>query len=389
MSLEEFNRDIMRCFKCGGCTFGYGSFMPSCPSGERYGFMSYYARGRIDMAYALLNKKLDWSEKLLHILYSCVDCKMCADMCTEQTSVRNLDVIMEMKHEAIEGGSVPVEIRDYLESVDRYGNPYNKSRQKRGEWSQDLGVEQYSGQEFLFFVGCVGSYDDVGQRSSKAFAEVLLKAGVPFGILGSEESCDGNEVNRLGETGLFEVLAEKNIALFKAKGVSKIVTNSPHSYNAIKNEYPQYGGDFEVYHSTQLLRDLIKKGSIKPGELKSKVTYHDSCWLGRRNDVYDEPREVLKAVSGLELIEMPRNRGYSFCCGGGGGNFITDFIGSGSVEAPARIRVREAVETGAEIMAVACPICALMFEDAVKSEGLEDKISVKDVCEIINNSMMS
>jgi len=387
MALKDFKRDIFRCDKCGGCIIGYGSFMPSCPSGERFGLMAYYARGMVDLAYGLLTDKINWSDKLSNIVYACADCKMCETMCTENTAVRNLDVIMELKHEAVERGSIPLKIRDFLEGIDKYGNPYQKSRQKRSEWAKDLGVREYSGEEFLFFVGCVGSYDEIGQRSARAFAEVLLKSGVSFGILGNKEICDGNEVSRLGEKGLFEKLAEKNIALFKESGVSKVITISPHAYNAIKNEYLRFGGKFEVSHSTQFMQDLLKAGKIQlTKEVKAKVTYHDPCWLGRRNGEYDAPRKILQAVPGIQLVEMTRNRQYSYCCGGGGGNFISDVLGGGE-KAPASIRVREAVETGADLLVVACPICARMLEDAVKSKDFEDKLNIKDISEIVRNSI--
>jgi len=350
--------------------------------------MSYYARGRVDLAYALLNKKINWSDKLSQILYACADCKMCEDMCTEDNSVRNLDVIMELKHEAVERGSVPPKIRDFLASINKYGNPYHKPQQKRGEWAEGTKIKGYPGKGTLFFVGCVGSYDDLGQRIARAFAEVLLKASIPFGILGSEEICDGNEVHRLGESALFEELAKRNIAQFKGLGVSKIVTISPHAYNAIKNEYPRFGGnDYKVIHSTQLIRDLIKRGKVKlTKEVRAKVTYHDPCWLGRRNGEYDAPRKILKAVPGIQLVEMVRSQQYSYCCGGGGGNFISDILGGGE-RSPSALRVKEAMETGAEVIAVACPVCARMLVDAVKSGDLEDKLKVKDVSEIVRDSM--
>ena len=387
MALEDYSENIDLCLKCGACLFGYHTWMPSCPSGERYGFMPYYARGRMDMAYGLLTQEIGWSDKLKHILYSCTDCKTCENVCTEQTSVKNLDIILEMKNQAVDRGSVPSEIRFFLENVYKYGNPYAKPRRKRDEWAVDMNIKQFSGQEYLLYVGCVGSYDDVGQRSAKAFTDILLKCGFSFGILGKKENCDGNEVNRLGEAVLFEDLAEKNVALFKELGVTKIVALSPHAYNAIKNDYPQFGGNFEVNHASQLLINLIQENRIEfSQDFKSRVTYHDPCWLGRRNSLYEEPREILSAVPGLELVEMKRNKAYSFCCGGGGGNFYSDMIGSGHAMAPGRRRVREALETGAEILAVACPTCAVMLEAAIKSERAENRLVVKDVSEIVNET---
>jgi len=207
------------------------------------------------------------------------------------------------------------------------------------------------------------------KRQQRRLGEVLLKAGVSFGVLGNEENCDGNEVSKLGEESLFQSLAEENIQKFKDLRVNKIVTLSPHSYNAIKNDYPKYDGCFEVYHYTQLLRDLIKDGKLDiSNRLNAKVAYHDPCFLGRWNKEYEAPRQVLHAIPGVELVEMERSKEGALCCGGGGGNFYTDFLG-GSENSPARIRIREACDTGASIVATACPNCMTMLEDAVKAEG--------------------
>ena len=240
------------------------------------------------------------------------------------------------------------------------------------------------GDKYLFHVGCVGSYEERGQRMARNFAELLDKAGVSFGILGAEEECDGNEVYMLGEMGLFQELAKKNTQKFKELGVKKVVTLSPHAYNSMKSKYPRLG-DFEVFHYTQLLLEMIQQGKIELSELKARVTYHDPCFLGRYNGVYDAPREILKSIPGIELIEMERTRENSFCCGGGSGNFVTDLLGR-SEESPSRIRVREAHETSAEILVVACPSCMTMLDDAVKDDGLEGKLTVKDIAELVKES---
>jgi len=201
------------------------------------------------------------------------------------------------------------------------------------------------------------------------------------------EGCDGNEVNGLGEKGLFELLAKDNIDTFKRLNVKKIITLSPHAYNAIKNDYPPYGGNFEVYHYTQFLRDIIKEKTIDfPKDFAYRVTYHDPCFLGRYNNEYDAPRDILKEIPGVELLEMERNRENSFCCGGGGANFYTDLFGS-EENSPARIRIREAHATGAKILAVACPTCMTMLEDALKVEDLEQEISILDISEIIERAL--
>ena len=180
--------------------------------------------------------------------------------------------------------------------------------------------------------------------------------------------------------------AEKNIQKFKELGVKKVVTLSPHAYNAMKNNYPALGADFEVYHYTELLYELVKKNKARFSETKAKVTYHDPCFLGRYNNIYDVPREILQSIPGVELVEMGRTREDSFCCGGGSGNFVIDLL-KGSKESPSRIRVREAYDTGAEILAVACPACMIMFSDAIKTEGLEEKLAVKDISQIVNEAI--
>jgi Fe-S oxidoreductase len=213
------------------------------------------------------------------------------------------------------------------------------------------------------------------QESARALGELPLKAGVSFGILGSEEECDGNETRLLGEGRIFEMLMEKNLSIFDKLSVKKIITLSPHSYNAFKNYYPDKYG---VFHYTQILGDLISKGRLNlTAELNAKVTYHDPCFLGRHNSEYDAPRRVLNIIPGVEFIEMDKNRENSFCCGGGSGNFYTDFFGGGE-NSPARIRVREAFETGASILAIACPVCATMLDEGIKGEGLEDVVNQRN-----------
>jgi Fe-S oxidoreductase len=314
-----------------------------------------------------------------HCIYLCG----AFDLETGDPIVNIPDIVVAMRADVVENGIVPSIVKEFLENVSRHSNPYGKPRAKRGEWAEGIEIKSYDGEEFLYYVGCVGSYDTEAQEMARNFGRLLLKAGVSFGVLGSKEGCDGNEVNRLGERGLFQVLAEENIELFKDLGVKKIVTLSPHAYNTMRNEYPEFGGEFDVMHYTQLLRNLIKEGRIRfSKEVNAKVTYHDPCFLGRYNSEYEAPREILKAIPGIELVEMERNKEDSFCCGGGGGNFYTDLLHGGD-NTPARIRVREAYETGAEILAVACPICLTMFKDALKVEGLEKKMKVKDIAGLV------
>jgi Fe-S oxidoreductase len=280
----------------------------------------------------------------------------------------------------VENGLVTPKVARFFQNIEAHGNPYRELRGNRGRWAEGMGIEPYNGQEFLFYVGCVGSFDENGQRAAKAVGGLLLKAGVSFGILGPAEECDGNEIRILGENRIFEILKDRNTALFQKAGVKKIITLSPHSYNVFRNEYTDR---LEVLHYTQVLRDLIKGGRLKPASKQDmKVTYHDPCFLGRYAEEYEAPREILKAIPGVELVEMERNRQNSFCCGGGSGNFYTDSFGGGE-NSPSRIRVREADKTGAGILAVACPTCAVMLGEAIKNEGLEERLILKDVSELL------
>jgi len=375
---------IHRCFRCGYCKFPVNWMdVNNCPAYARFRMETYSCGGRLWLTRAWLSEEIDWTEHLAQILYSCTACKNCEEKCPLSFNINILDMIIAARGEMVERGLVPSEVKEFLENVERHGNPYGNARVRRSEWTEGSELEQYQGQEYLYYVGCVGSYDTRAQETARTLGRVLRKSGVSFGIMGNDENCDGNEVNTLGEETLFEMLAEGNIQKFKDLGVTRIVTLSPHSYNAFKNNYARYNGNFNVLHYTQLLRDLITGGELNvSGGLNARVTYHDPCFLGRWNGEYDAPRQVLNAIPGIELVEMEKNRASTLCCGGGGGNFYTDFLG-GSENSPARIRVREASATGASVLAVACPNCMTMLEDAVKAEGLEDRLVVKDICEIV------
>ena len=382
-----YNDMIHRCFRCGYCKFPTDwDDVTNCPAYARYRLESYSAGGRLWLIRAWLNGELKWSEHLANIVYSCAACKNCVEKCPFSFSNDIVNMIIASKTEMIEMGKVPKPVKDFLENIQVHGNPYGISATKRAEWMDGREISLYEGQDFLYYVGCEGSYDSRAQGAARATARLLMKAGVSFGVLGSKEICDGNEVEMLGESGLFEELAEKNIRQFSALGVKRIITLSPHSYNALKNAYHKFGGDFEVFHYTQMLRDLIKTGDLAVSNGPSaRVTFHDPCFLGRWNQEYDAPRKLLKSLAGVEFIEMERHKKGALCCGGGAGNFIMDFLG-GSEESPARIRARQANAIGADILAVACPNCLTMLEDAVKVEGLEEKIKVRDISEIICDS---
>ena len=380
--IKQYADQVHRCFRCGYCKFPMDHSDFNCPSYARFRFDTYSTGGRLWLIYAWLKGEVEWSEHLAEILYACTTCKNCAEQCPMRFSTDIVDWIVAARSDIMEKekGRLPPAVTAFLEDIYRLGNPL-KSRERRDAWAK--GIKRYQrGDEYLLYVGCLGSYDELGQKMAKSVAALLTGAGVSFGILGSEESCCGSEVYLLGENELFRLLAQRNIQKFTELGVKKVVTLSPHAYNTMKNSYPLLGGYFELYHYTQLLCRLLREGRLKPSPGRAKVTYHDPCFLGRYNRVYDEPREVLRAIPGLELVEMGRSRENSFCCGGGSGNFVTDLL-SGSRDSPARLRVREAHKTGADILAVACPGCLTMLQDAVKVENLEGKVAVRDVSQVV------
>ena len=387
MSIEDCREFIHLCRLCGNCRQSGANYLPICPAGERFGFDEYYSRGKAVVAQNLLDGRLSWSHSLADVIYRCTMCGACVEQCPVTYKDYILKVFEALREECVERSLISPSVKKFFENIYLYSNPWRELREKRGEWAEGTGIRRYQpGDEFLYYVGCIGSYDARGNKIAKALGEVLLHSGLSFGILGSEESCDGNEVKLLGEEGLFQLLATENIQKFKKLDVKKIVTLSPHAYNAMKNEYPHYGGSFEVKHYAQLLRDIIRNGKIDLSRgLNARVTYHDSCFLGRYNGEYDAPREVLQGIPGIELVEMERNRENSFCCGGGAGNFYTDFLHGGE-NSPGRIRIREAYDTGAEILAVACPACMTMLDDAVRAEGLEERLTVKDISEIVKEA---
>ena len=383
----EYEEIVHRCFRCGYCKLTEDYQNINCPSYLKYGFDTYAAGGRMWLINAWLNRKIETSAHYAEILYSCNTCGNCKEHCVFKFKDDLLNIFEAARTELVDKGIIPPAVKDYFKAILLNGNPYKEPQNKRGKWAEGTGIQPFSNQEFLFYVGDVGSYDEPGKKMAVSVGTLLSEAGLSIGILAGKETCDGNDVKALGETGLFAKLAEENIRLFKEIGAKKIITLDPHAFNAFTKEYPKLGGKFKVWHYTQVLPMLMKDKKIPLSGYKVKVTYHDPCYLGRHNDIYNDPREVLKGIPGLVLAEMNRNRKNSLCCGGGGGNFFTDVSGLRE-DSSSRIRIREALETGAEILAVACPICHKMLDDAVKEEGSEGKIKVKDIAEIVNQAIL-
>jgi Fe-S oxidoreductase len=375
---------LHRCFRCGYCKLPSSYLDLNCPAYLKYRFETYSPGGRMWLLRALLDGEIEASARLAEIFFSCAACGNCVEHCVfPKFKDYILEAFIAGRKELVNAGVLPKAAKEYFESMYLYGNPFNLPEEERGDWAEALNLEPYQGQDYVFYVGCVGSYDERGRQMARAVANLLRECGVSFGILGAEERCDGNEVRVMGESGLFELIATENIAKFRGAGVRKIITLSPHAYHAMKNEYPKFGGTFEVYHYSQVLQHRMRQRSPAKGERTWRITFHDPCYLGRHNHEYAAPRQLLGALSGVELIEMDRPMADALCCGGGGGNFFTDVLGGGT-DSPSRVRVKEAAQTGAEILAIACPKCAKMLDDAVKTEGLEKELRVMDLAEIVS-----
>ncbi|MEM1589542.1 MAG: LUD domain-containing protein [Candidatus Bathyarchaeia archaeon] len=376
-SRDPLLREQLYCVKCGRCQI-------SCPiwniCGNIWGGKVY--GGPMGVGWTAVTEGLEKAESLS---WFCLLCNACKEVCP--VKVDSAEISRRIRMRSIEKGVTPVKVKEILENIYKYSNAFGLPREKRDEWA-DAKVPRYRpGVQVLYYVGDMGSYNPRAQEAAKALVEILLKANVSFGILGVNENCSGSEAYEIGEAGLFEEITQSNVKALKKLNVKEIVTLSPHSYNVMKNFYKNYGGNFTVKHYTQFICELIAKGKLKFQDSKTEkvVAFHDPCFLGRWNNEYEAPRKVLNAIPGVKLVEMERSRQNSLCCGGGCGNSYTGF-GYGLLleneASPNRIRIKEAVDVGAEILAVACPSCLIMLEEAVKGENLENKISVKDIAEI-------
>ena len=316
-------------------------------------------------------------------IWSCCACRACQEACP--VYVEHINKIIDMRRSLIlEQAKVPELAEPILTSIEARGHVVIGTTHTRTDWEEGLEVKHLSEDsavDLVFWVGCQASLEDRSMKIAQAFGKVLKAANVNFATLGTEETCCGDPARRMGNEYLFQMQATKNIELLKSYGVNKIVTTCPHCFNTIKNEYPQFGGEFEVIHHSQLITQLVKEGRLKlTSGLNQRITYHDPCYLGRHNDIYDPPREVLAAIANGDLVEMERNHWNSFCCGGGGGHF---WVEEKQGKRISDVRIEDVIKTNAEIVATACPYCMQMLEDSIKSKDAEESLKDLDIAELV------
>jgi Fe-S oxidoreductase/nitrate reductase gamma subunit len=317
-------------------------------------------------------------------LWACTSCKACDEICP--VNIEILDKILDMRrYLSLMESNFPPELGNAYRAMENQGNPWGMNQGERGDWARNLdGVTVVDPgepitSEYLYWVGCAGSFDDKNRKVTQAMAKLLRRAGIDVVILGPSEMCTGDPARRSGNEYLFQMLAMPNVEMLNGMGVRKIITQCPHCFNTLKNEYPQLGGNYEVIHHSQLLESLIESGQLDVAQatLEERLTYHDSCYLGRHNDVYLAPRNVVGSIKGIDIVEMPRNGTKGMCCGAGGARmWMEESIGTKVNDE----RAREAISTGASRVATACPFCYIMLDDGVKAAGVEEtQVKVADI----------
>jgi Fe-S oxidoreductase len=320
-------------------------------------------------------------------LWACTTCGACQEVCPVFIE-HPLKILQMRQNLVLEQEKAPGELQRTYRNIERQSNPWGIGNDQRMEWAQDLDVptiEDHPDPEYILWVGCAGAFDARIKKQTRAMVKVLNAAGVDYAVLGHNEACTGDPARRTGNEMLFQMLAEQNVEALKAANAKKVVTSCPHCLHTLRHDYPQFGGNFEVVHHTQLIDHLYKQGKLKSDRTPiGTITYHDSCYLGRWNREFDAPRDVIAAVGVPNVVEMARSKRYGFCCGAGGGRMFMEEREGERVNVN---RTDEVIETGAEAVAVACPFCNIMLTDGMKQRNVDDKIAVVDIAELVAQSL--
>jgi Fe-S oxidoreductase len=326
------------------------------------------------------------------VIWACTTCRSCEENCP--LLITHVDKIIDMRrHLVLMESRFPKELGTALRNLETKSNPWGLPMGDRANWAEEADVPTLADKpdaEYVFFVGCAGCYDDRSKKVTNAVVKILKEAKIDFAILGKEEGCTGDPARRIGNEYLFQLQAEQNITTMNQYNVKRVITTCPHCFNTIKNEYPQFGGNYEVEHYTDMVYRFLSEERIQlrqPVDLPAqgspqtaKVTYHDSCYLGRYNKIYDSPRDTLQSIPGVEVVEMTQSRENGMCCGAGGARWLMDEHLGTRVN---QMRVQQALETQSEVIATACPYCTMMLEDGVRELGLENQIRVTDIAELV------
>ncbi len=371
---EKGGQDALCCCQCGKC-FGL------CPWNElpKVEYFTYRITQAVKLGDIMNSEDKNEIDAEVSEIYKCVGCEACSTKCPH--GVKISDILRAARRILVEYGAVPAELKAVSAKLFNVGNPLGEVREKRMAWAEGLDIPMYNPElSYVYFACCIPAYDRRAISVARSTVKILNAAGVSFGIIGESESCCGENIRRVGAERTYAKLAWENMAVFRKSNVKKIITTSPHCMTAFKNDYKELNLNLEPIHTTQIFAELIERKKLVPKKsIKKKVVYHDPCTLGRQSSIYEEPRAVLMSISELELVEIKNyNREYGLCCGGGSGGLWLD---RPTELRMANLRVKQAIATGAEILAVACPYCLLMFEDSVKTMNVN--LEIKDISEIL------
>ncbi|MBD3229143.1 MAG: (Fe-S)-binding protein [Candidatus Lokiarchaeota archaeon] len=383
-TISKFREEIYCCTRCNTCKLLYQNYDLSCPSGVKFVFESFWPSGKMHIARGLYEDKIEWTERLRDVIFACPTCANCTVQCQSRHHDTIVDIIESLRADCVSRGLGPLpNQKTFGESTEKEHNPYKEKHEDRLNWADGIEVKQKLQADILYFVGCTSSYRQ--QELARNTVKILNKLDVDYTV-SEDEWCCGSPLMRTGQLNVVDELIKHNLELIKELGAKKVITSCAGCYRTLKVDYPKYTEmleGVEILHITQFLSDYIMSKKLKLKNDKDiKLTYHDPCHLGRHAGVYDTPREIINSLSSVELIEMPRNRENSWCCGAGGG--VKAGFRDWAVEIASE-RVKEAEETGAEILLSTCPFCATNLKDAIKAT--DSNLKFMDLVDLLDQML--